>query len=105
MTTVYRMIPAEGNWQFLLPHGREARERLYTLPTTPIRPGDPSVKVDVVMHDPKRGPLKPADLPWFESHVPAFTSEAADQLRPLLEDAGTIFPLESLYGDFVALDI
>jgi hypothetical protein len=57
------------------------------------------------MRDPKRGPLEPADLPWFESNVPAFTSQAAHELRWLLEDAGDVFPLESLYGDFVALDV
>ena len=42
---------------------------------------------------------------WFESNVPAYSMEAAARLREILERVGTLIPLETLYGEFVALDV
>jgi hypothetical protein len=102
---VYRLIPAEGAWQFLVPSGRGAGERLATLPTRPFRCDEAPLPADLVTHDPRRGPLRPADLPWFTSNVPAYSMEAAARIQTILDRAGNLIPLETLYGEFVALDV
>jgi hypothetical protein len=39
------------------------------------------------------------------SNVPAYSTEAAARLRHILDRAGNTFPLETLYGEYVGLDI
>lgn len=102
---VYRLIPPETLFQFLIPADRQTAELLATLPQLDSNASLGPLPVKLITRN-QGQELALTDFPWFESNVPAYSKRAFAVLEPLLGSHVRPFELRALTGEtFVGLHV
>ena len=100
---VYRIMGAEGDYQFLVPVGRGRRN----VSGDGNRQRDQGIAAELVTTN-NGIRLKPTDFPWLSAHIPVFSARAVAGLREVLEAHGSLKRVDGVVvegGDLYGLEV